>query len=217
MSLDPPTTVDRRVRRTRALLHDALIELILDRGYDQITVQDILDRADVGRSTFYKHYDSKDQLLLSGLDDLRAAVSAINLSAPRRPGPGPRSTSPFAVLWPLFEHAADNHQLCRALLGGQAGQLTRRAGQEMLGAIITTQLRDYLGGRSTADEPDDPQAAELDNVQLEITVAVLVDGLMGLLSWWLETRPELPARVVYSHFEQVATHGIEPASIRRPR
>ncbi|MBO0803611.1 MAG: TetR/AcrR family transcriptional regulator [Nocardiopsaceae bacterium] len=55
---------DRRVRRTRALLHQALIELILEKGYGRITVQDILDRADVGRSTFYSHYRDKDALLL---------------------------------------------------------------------------------------------------------------------------------------------------------
>src|SRR4051812_15011818 len=62
---------DRRVRRTRRNLTDALIGLILERGYEAITVQDILDRADIGRSTFYAHFRDKDALLLSCFDDLR--------------------------------------------------------------------------------------------------------------------------------------------------
>ncbi len=57
---------DRRVQRTRQLLHDALISLILQKGYDRITVQDIVDRANVGRSTFYDHFQDKDDLRKDG-------------------------------------------------------------------------------------------------------------------------------------------------------
>jgi len=47
---------DRRIGRTRRLMHEALMALIVEKGYEAVTVQDILDRADVGRSTFYAHY-----------------------------------------------------------------------------------------------------------------------------------------------------------------
>ena len=53
--------VDRRIQRTRQLLDDALIELILEKGYDNITVQNIVDQANVGRSTFYAHFLDKDE------------------------------------------------------------------------------------------------------------------------------------------------------------
>src|SRR5215510_13478896 len=56
---------DRRVQRTRELLQKALIELIGERGYDAITIQDIVDRANIGRTTFYLHYNSKDELFVS--------------------------------------------------------------------------------------------------------------------------------------------------------
>ena len=59
------TKTDRRVERTRELLQKALIELIAERGYDAITIQDIVDRANVGRTTFYLHYNSKDELFMS--------------------------------------------------------------------------------------------------------------------------------------------------------
>jgi AcrR family transcriptional regulator len=54
---------DRRIRRTRAALHQALISLILERGYEAVTIKDVVDRANVGRSTLYAHYPSKEDLL----------------------------------------------------------------------------------------------------------------------------------------------------------
>src|SRR5881628_2636842 len=65
---------DRRVRRTRESLHKALISLTLEKNYDSITVQEVLDRADVGRSTFYTHFQSMDQLLISGTHELRRTL-----------------------------------------------------------------------------------------------------------------------------------------------
>jgi hypothetical protein len=65
---------DRRIGRTRKMMHEALMALIVEKGYESVTVQDILDRADLGRSTFYSHYRSKDELLLSGFDHLRTML-----------------------------------------------------------------------------------------------------------------------------------------------
>ena len=73
--MPPEVTNDRRVRRTRALLEAALVELILERGYDHLTVQDILDQADIGRSTFYNHYQSKDDLFLSRVHACRVGIA----------------------------------------------------------------------------------------------------------------------------------------------
>ncbi len=64
--------VDRRVQRTRQLLQDALVSLIQEKGYEAVTVQDILDQANVGRSTFYAHFRDKEELLLSRFEHLRS-------------------------------------------------------------------------------------------------------------------------------------------------
>ena len=85
-------TTDRRVRRTRQLLRDALMELTLERGYDRITVQDILDRADIGRSTFYSHYRDKDDLMVSEFEALHPAWIV------QTGGPGPLSTEGGGLL-----------------------------------------------------------------------------------------------------------------------
>jgi AcrR family transcriptional regulator len=68
--------MDRRAARTRRALHGALISLILRKGYDAITVQEIIDEADVGRATFYAHYRGKEDLLRGGFEELRAELRA---------------------------------------------------------------------------------------------------------------------------------------------
>src|SRR5215475_3738876 len=91
---------DRRVQRTQQLLRVALIELIIEKGYEEVTVQDIIDRANVGRSTFYSHFMDKQQLLLSGFEQLRVELgqqqhAAVDVSGERGLG--------FSLA--MFEHA----------------------------------------------------------------------------------------------------------------
>ena len=66
--------MDRRIARTRAMLHQTLMSLIVKQGYEAITIKDICDSANVGRSTFYAHYTSKDDLMRSGLENLRRVL-----------------------------------------------------------------------------------------------------------------------------------------------
>ena len=72
---------DRRVRKTTSALREALHALILEKPYDEIVVKEILDRADVGRSTFYTHFQDKDELLASAIDEI--IRSAESVAVPR--------------------------------------------------------------------------------------------------------------------------------------
>lgn len=183
-------TSDRRVRRTRALLHQALLDLIEERGYDRTTVQDILDRADVGRSTFYTHYPTKDQLLLSGLDEVRQGLeqlTAADDAADQR--------SPVAPLRPVFDHAEGHGQQFRAMLGDRASTLAHRAGAGMLAETITRHVRDRVA---------------VDDDQFDLMVTFLVDGLIGVITRWLDTHPQLSAEQVYGVYERIATRGLQP-------
>ena len=101
----PEVEVDRRVRRTRRILLDAFIALVLERGYDGLTVQDILDRADVGRSTFYAHYRDKETLLLSCFDGVRGDLTAAFAAG---------APDPAAV---VFAHAHAHRDVYKVLCG----------------------------------------------------------------------------------------------------
>jgi AcrR family transcriptional regulator len=67
-----PKRADRHVQRTKEILEGALFSLIKDKAFNTISVQEIIDRANVGRATFYAHYDNKVDLLGSGFDGLQA-------------------------------------------------------------------------------------------------------------------------------------------------
>ena len=77
--------IDRRVARTRKALHHALISLIQKKDYEAITIEEICDVANVGRSTFYAHYTSKDDLHRSGIEHLRKALVDRQKEVPAQP------------------------------------------------------------------------------------------------------------------------------------
>lgn len=106
--------VDRRVERTTRALGAALIELMLERPFDDITVQDVLDRAEVGRSTFYAHFRNKRDLFLSDYERFLLGLEHwLDRDAPHQ-----RRLAPVAE---FFQHISDAQRLLRALR--EAGQL----------------------------------------------------------------------------------------------
>ena len=100
---------DARVRRTRDALGDALVTLMQEKPFDTITVQDVLDRANVGRSTFYSHYSDKDDLLMSDAEEFFESV-AMMLSAR-----GDKSDRVFPVQ-EFFAHITEAKQFVNALV-----------------------------------------------------------------------------------------------------
>ena len=98
-------TVDRRIQRTKKHLSDAFIALILEKGYEAVTIQDIIDKANVGRSTFYAHFESKEQLLFSGHQHLSdALLNTMN----------EKSNEGIDFLT-LYKHAAESFQIAKAI------------------------------------------------------------------------------------------------------
>lgn len=90
---------DRRVQRTQAALRAALLELITELPYDKVSVQALVDRANVGRATFYHHYADKEELLLESMSALRDHIRAQIPSSPRGDGP-----TLLAFALPLLQH-----------------------------------------------------------------------------------------------------------------
>src|SRR5689334_9313169 len=108
--------IDRRVARTQGALHQALLSLILEKGYEAISVENICERANIGRSTFYAHFTSKDDLKRSGLGHLRREL----LERHRRASASmPAGIRPIRFSLPMFEHARNHAHLYRALVGSK--------------------------------------------------------------------------------------------------
>jgi tetracycline repressor-like protein len=180
---------DRRIGKTRRALKEALTDLILEKGYEAVTVQDIIDRADVGRSTFYAHFTDKDDLLMAILSDLQV------------PGPGTSSRtadSPaFSWTLELFLHLGSGKRLLKAVASSQGGALGRRE--------MTRWLEDLARGELNRLRP----ARKLDPVKLETVVRFLVGTLMGFMEWWMrEENDHLPAETVDQAFRSLVMPGV---------
>ena len=179
MGLKPPNTEDRRVQRTRRSLHEALVELILERGWDEVRVQDICDRANVGRSTFYTHFADKEELLIGGLDDLRQAL--------RRLSPVEADARPLGFVRGVIEHADEQRRLFRAVIGKRSGHVVRERFRQLLIALVH----------------EDLAAIAATGPHLEATALYVAGALMEMLIWWLDTRNGLGAGEVEELFARL--------------
>ena len=160
---------DRRVRRTRRLLAEALISLVLERGYEEVTVREITGRADVGYATFFRHYPGKDALLEEVLevvlDDL------LHLLGPAQ------AKGQAAVGASLFRYVQENAEVCRVLLGdGASPALVRRMIETGTSNVLGQNVPSEVGGENYQNEP----------VPAEIAAHHLVVSSIALIRWWLE-------------------------------
>ncbi|WP_345630588.1 TetR/AcrR family transcriptional regulator [Rugosimonospora acidiphila] len=184
---------DRRVRRTRRILREALVSLVLDKGYERITVQDVLDRADVGRSTFYAHFRDKEALLVSCFEnlgeDLRREFDSMT------PGGQIDVAGPAAA---LFAHAHQHRDVYRVLCGRQGGNLVYRHLHQLVGELLRERMRRHL-------------AATDDELPLDIVVEFHTSATLGVLTWWInhdfESGPAGLARV----YRRLAATGLTGA------
>ena len=189
--------IDRRVARSRETLHQALLFLIIKKGYDAITVEDICETANVGRSTFYAHFTSKDDLKRSGLEHLREQLLDRQQSAAASADKETRSLG-FSLT--MFEHARDHIHLYRALVGTQGG------------AVALGTIRQVLCDCVRRELPAIEDKNEKDGIPNELTVEFVVGGYMAMLTSWLDGGAKLPPAKIDAIFRRLAIEGI--ASLR---
>jgi AcrR family transcriptional regulator len=182
MGVKLPSAADRRVQRTHRALREALLALMIERGWDGFSVQDVCDRADVGRSTFYTHFADKEELVGGSFEDLRRTLRA---QAAAASGADPR---PLAFSRGLIEHAHEQRRLFLAIVGKRSGHLVQRKFRELVVGLV----RDDLAGVLPAGQRRDAAAA------------FLAGALLELLTWSLETKSSLETEALDVLFHQLA-------------
>ncbi len=182
--------VDRRVRRTRKQLREALIQLILDKGYAHITVQDITDAADLSRATFYLHYSDKDELLTNSLEEMfNDLVEQRQIIMNTGDG-----KLPPALL--AFRHAQEYSALYRVLLGERGVTYVMSRVQHYLAMQAEHWLKLLI--------PDDTRAS----VPTVIIAHHVAGSMFSLLIWWLENDMPHPPEHMAELFQTLALPGI---------
>jgi AcrR family transcriptional regulator len=185
------TRPDRRILRTRNALGDALIQLMQELPFDAITVQRVLDRADVSRATFYAHFRDKDDLLLSDVEDF---LDTLGTLLTRRGAPPTR----LAPVEELFAHIADVPGLHAAIQASGKGADIRELGTGCFARSIEKRL--VAAG------------VTLPIAELRGTAHALAGALLSLLDWWPRLDNRLPPKEVDVLFHRLAWSGIPPAA-----
>lgn len=176
---------DRRVRRTRQALLQALIELTTEQGYEHVTVQGIAERANVGRTTFYAHFRDKEELLEKSIEGMFAALH-------ERP-PGDAPDEGLLPTRALFEHVQENAHLVKAF-GGTA--LLHEHFQRQLVAVIERRLAALAeAGHATPLPPT-------------VAATYFAGALMALVWWWLRQRRPYRAEEMARMFDALAASSL---------
>jgi AcrR family transcriptional regulator len=177
---------DRRSERTRRLLGEALTSLMLERRYADLTVQDILDRANIGRSTFYAHFWDKEDLLTSQVEEMLAALI-------RQMQAAPVARDALFPSLGLLRHVQDFYPLYLAQARGGGFDPVLHIFHQRLCEYVEERLRGW-------GAPSD--------ISVTVTAQSIVGAFLALLQWWLEHEMPLSPEAFDSYFHQLVMPGV---------
>ncbi len=186
-----PQKVDRRVQRTRQQLHRALMELILEKRYDKITVQDIIDRADVGRSTFYAHFLDKNDLFEQGLQLLGQDMHDHAADA--------HDEDHVVHSLSFFRHGQENRDMYRAMFDGGGGDFLLELGRRH----IVADIEEHLAQQGSSDR------GGIGGTPPNVVAQFMAGAMMSVLTWWLREDRPVPPEEINEMYQKLAMSGLQ--------
>jgi AcrR family transcriptional regulator len=176
---------DRRIQKTQRLLHEALFSLIHEKSYDAIVVKEILDHANVGRSTFYTHFRNKDELLVSAIHDMLRSVQSEG-----RPSSATRDETMMWFSLPIFEHISHYRRAGEARIGTRGRAIIHEHLQHVLADLMAEDVRQEFQRRR----------AKVGQVAPDLFVQYVASTFILVLNWWVDSRSPLPPKDVNDVF-----------------
>lgn len=179
--------MDRRQQKTRKAIFEAFERLLTRESYEKITVQEIIDEANVGRSTFYAHFETRDTLLEQLCTDLFDHVFSDH--------PDAESTHDFSlaqgdartVVTHILYHLRDNGKRIALLLTGESGEVFQRYFKGYLNRLAADYLLMDLARRNTA-------------VPEDFLRNHIAGSFVNLVQWWMEHSMELEPETLADYF-----------------
>lgn len=179
-------TEDRRTQKTRKALSAALISLMNEKSYESIAVQEILDRADIGRSTFYTHYRDKNELLVDGLQGLREFLRNAQEAASADSAHGYEKVIGFSLA--MFEHAYDHKEVFFSLVGGQGWNIVSRNLEDIIVQLMKKEARLLYTGKSDSTIPFD------------LFIDFLGATFISVITWWAHYKKPISPKEIDTLF-----------------
>ncbi len=184
--LSPENPVgNRQVQKTQTLLRNALADLIHKKDYDSITVKEILDRANVGRSTFYAHFRDKDELLVSGIHDMFRTIHSVKVSSSAE-----KYERIIRFSLPVFEYHFQHRRTSEEKMGPKGRAILHKHLENLLIKFIADDIEEDILGRLKTEG----------QISLELLIRYVASTFHLVLNWWVESRNPLPPKVVNDLF-----------------
>jgi len=180
---------DRRVQRTYKILHEALVELIIEKGYDKVTVQDIIERANVGKSTFYSHFQDKEDLFLRGFENLWSMFEEQFTEHAHE------TMDVWDISLIVFQHAKNYINVYKAMVGKVGGGLLSATMNKYLSLLMQNSLKLKWAGQIT--------------VPLDLVGQHLASSLINSLTWWVDQDLSYSVEQMNSIYKQLTQPAID--------
>lgn len=190
---EPTRKLDSRVKHTRDALGDALLALMQEKSFESITVQEILDRAGIGRSTFYSHYSDKDDLFLSDLEDFMELMSKLLVNAPE-------TSNRVLPVREFFHHVGEMRHMHTLLVASGKMHEFIDLGQGYFARAIERRLAAL------------PATCQMAASRRTAIAQCYAGAFFSLLSWWLaQAAPPSPVEMD-TMFHQMFWSGVRAAT-----
>lgn len=146
--------MDRRQQKTRTAIFSAFTSLLAEKSYSKITVQEIIDAANVGRTTFYAHFETKDDLLKELCEELFGHIIGSAMDCTHTHGLYSDGSAPKSVFCHLLQHLQENDRNIIALLSCESSEMFLRFFKDSLNELVRSQFINQ-NRKANTDIPED--------------------------------------------------------------
>lgn len=190
----PMTRHQRNRLRTQRQLEQAVFKLLQDKSYDSITIQDIVDTADVGRGTFYLHFRDKEEAVWSLIEH---GLQKTDLLAHKAFEQDPDSITFETAIQNMFQHIEHNKSLFQIMLGSKGN------------AIVTLRVQDWLANDLIQEAKMLNSTQMIPDVPIEIAAQLITGAISRMAIWWLETENPYNAEDMAAMTFQALKNGVD--------
>ena len=174
--------MDRRTKKTKDAIYNAFTELLSKEKYSKITIKKIIDLADIGRSTFYSHFETKDELLKSMCTDMFEEMSLNN--------PILSSGNPHSMIPDILYHIKENEKIIKGVFLSESGEL------------FTNYFRDYFSNHIehylfvSYDQ-------RITNIPKDFLINHISGSFLEMIKWWVSGNMKQTPEELTSYFISV--------------
>ena len=185
--------MDRRVEKTRSAIVQGFQRLLLQKPYPKITVQNIIDEANIGRGTFYAHYNSKDDLLDAFCITIFDHVFSKDLTKEKTHDFSSHKKEPFSMMTHILYHIRDNKHLLPGIVQGE--------GATIFWGYFSTYFKDFVQEYVLADNQLPTNDVPIDFILQQIT-----GSFMEMVKWWTFHRMETSPEELLNYYQKCHPH-----------